>query len=188
MLTSLLTDQNHGCLSCRLGLCCWYKFTALNHKKLIGHFYWHNNDKFGLCYWHDNIKFGLCYWHDNVKFGQCYWHDNDKYGLWLLSGGGCGGFFLMCKDFGRIFVNSFSTCTFFIFFIQLKEIVIHQQFYFKMELCYDTANTNWTWHEQYGVVVVMVVADGGFFLKCKDFGRMFDNSFITCTFSFLSGD
>ena len=29
---------------------------------------------------------------------------------------------------------------------------------------------------------------GGFFLACKDFGRMFSHSFSACVFFFLSGD
>ena len=34
------------------------------------------------------------------------------------------------------------------------------------------------------VVVEQVLVGGGFFLKCDDFGRMFDNSFPACAFCF----
>ena len=32
---------------------------------------------------------------------------------------------------------------------------------------------------------MIMVGGGGFFLVCKDFGRMFDNSFPACAFFFF---
>ena len=37
----------------------------------------------------------------------------------ICSGGG-GGFFLMCKDLGRMFDNSFPTCAFFFFNVEIS--------------------------------------------------------------------
>ena len=45
-------------------------------------------------------------------------------------------------------------------------------------MLHKACHTQYVTHRLHVVVVLVVV---GFFLACKDFGRMFDNSFPACT-------